>query len=133
MFFLEIMVKLRYDPSPYDLKNHLAEILKEIWNYNTHSDKHECLNCLIYEEWCIDFARTKWQPDYVDFNFAIEKIRQRDRTFIDFDQISLILDPDKTCCMLKEKNNLAVFLSYKKWDRLILLFFSKFEPCEFND
>lgn len=45
------MVRLRYDPTPFDLKSSLVQLLKQIWNYNTHSDKHESVDCLVFEEW----------------------------------------------------------------------------------
>ena len=38
-----------------------------------HSDKHACVDCLIFEEWCIDFVRAKWQSDFIDFDVAIKK------------------------------------------------------------
>ena len=72
------MVILRYDPTPFDLKSSLVQLLKQIWNYNSHSDKHECVDCLVFEEWCVDFARTKWEPNFIDFDFAIQKIRERE-------------------------------------------------------
>ena len=82
------MVKMRYTPTPFDLKANLVQLLKQIWNFNTHNDKHECLDCFSFEEWCIDFAKTKWKADLVDFDFAIRKIKETDRSFIDFDRIS---------------------------------------------
>ena len=83
------MVRLRYEPTPLDLKKELAELLRHVWNYNTHSDKKDYVNCIVYEEWCIEFAKTKWQPDFVDFDFSIAKIRATDRTFIDFDEFGV--------------------------------------------
>ena len=83
------MVRLRYEPTPLDLKKELAELLRHVWNYNTHSDKKDYVNCIVYEEWCIEFAKTKWRPDFVDFDFAIAKIRASDRTFIDFDEFGV--------------------------------------------
>ena len=77
--------------------------MKQIWNYNTHSDKHEYIDCMVYEEWAIDFAQIKWQSDFVEFDFAIEKIRQTDRTFIDFNRHSVILEPEKILCILRKK------------------------------
>ena len=78
------MVKLRYKPTPFDLKSTLVQHVKQIWNYNSHTDKRTCVDCVIFEEWCIDFARTKWQSDFIDFDVAIQKIRDTDETFINF-------------------------------------------------
>ena len=79
---------MRYTPTPFDLKASLVQLLKQIWNFNTHDDKHECLDCLSFEKWCIDFSKTKWKVDFVDFDFAIRKIKETDRSFIDFDRIN---------------------------------------------
>ena len=59
-FFLEKMVNLTYTRTPFDLESSLVQFLKQIWTYDTHSDKHECVDCLMFEEWCISYARTKW-------------------------------------------------------------------------
>lgn len=95
------MVRLRYEPTPFDLKSSLVQLLKQVWNYNTHSDKHTCIDCLVFEEWCIDFARTKWQPDFIDFDSAIQKIRNTDETFITFDGMN-IFKPEGILCILKK-------------------------------
>ena len=90
LFFVETkMVRLRYCPILLDLKKELTELLRHVWNYNAHCDKHDYVDCIVYEEWYIEFARTKWQPDFVDFDFAISKIRATDRTFIDFDEFGV--------------------------------------------
>ena len=44
------MVKMRNNLTPYDLKATLVQLLKQIWNFNTHSDKYECADCLAFEE-----------------------------------------------------------------------------------
>ena len=59
------MVKMRYTPTPFDLKASLVQLLKQIWNFNTHVDKYKCVDCLSFEEWCIDFAKMKWKADFV--------------------------------------------------------------------
>ena len=69
------MVNLTYTPTPFDLESSLVQILKQIWTYDTHSDKHECVDCLMFEEWCISYARTKWEPDFVDFDSALYKFQ----------------------------------------------------------
>lgn len=73
----------------YDVKKELPELLTMIWNLNIHSDKSSLLDCVMYENWCIEFARTKWQPNYINFDFATERIQQNDRTFINFDKIGV--------------------------------------------
>ena len=93
---------MRYTPTPFDLKASLVQLLKQIWNFNTYDDKHECVDCLSFEEWCIDFAKTKWKADFVDFDFVIRKIKETDRSFIDFDRIS-VFESEKILSLFKKK------------------------------
>ena len=95
------MVRLRYEPTPFDLKSTLVQLLKQIWNCNMHSDKHACVDCLIFEEWCIDFARAKWQSDFIDFDVAIQKKRDTDETFINFDRMN-IFKPEEILSILRK-------------------------------
>ena len=88
-----------YTPTPFDLKASLVQLLKQIWNFNTYDDKHECIDCLSFEEWCIDFAKTKRKAD---FDFAIRKIKETDRSFIDFDRIS-VFESEKILSLFKKK------------------------------
>ena len=81
------MVKLTYTPTLLDLETSLVQLLKQIWNFNTHTDKHECVDCLVFENWCISYARTKWEPDFVNFEIAIRKIKETDRTFINLTKL----------------------------------------------
>ena len=97
-----ILDKLIQITTPFDLKATLIQLLKQIWNFNTHSDKYECVGCLAFEEWCIDFAKTKWEPNFIDFDFTIQKIRETDRTFINFERIS-IFEPEKFFVPLRTK------------------------------
>ena len=59
------MVKYTYTPSPFDFDQQTIALLKQIWNFNTHSDKAKCVDCLAREEWCIERVRQKWKPDFV--------------------------------------------------------------------
>ena len=56
----------------------------------------------MFEEWCVDFARTKWEPNFIDVDFAIQKIRETDETFINFDRVN-IFKPEKVIAILKRK------------------------------
>ena len=56
----------------------------------------------MFEEWCVDFARTKLETNFIDFDFAIQKIRETDETFINFDRVN-IFKPEKVIAILKRK------------------------------
>ena len=96
------MVRLRYVPNELALTLEVHQLLRNIWNFNTHLDKQRCVEYLIFEEWAIDFLKRKWQPQYVDFDLAIRKIKDNVKTFIDFNQIS-IFDSRKVYEILKQK------------------------------
>ena len=100
-FFVGAMVRLRYHPNSFDLNQGIAEVLRQIWNFNSNPYKQELVDGIAWEEWAIELAKKKWLPDFVDFNFAITKIRANDRTFIDFDDIS-ILDTDEVLFILRQ-------------------------------
>ena len=103
-FFLEKMVNLTYNRTPFDLESSLVQLLKQIWTYDTHSDKYECVDCLMFEELRISYARTKWESDFVDFDLVIRKIKETDRTFINFDRIS-IFEPEKAYHIFRNNNS----------------------------
>ena len=96
------MVRLRYVPNELHLTLEVRQLLRNIWNFNTHSDQVKCVDSLIFEEWAIDFLKRKWKPQYVDFNVAIRKIKENDKTLIDFNEIS-IFDSQKVYEILKQK------------------------------
>ena len=96
------MVRLRYVPNELALTLEVHQLLRNIWNFNTHWDKQKCVGCSIFEEWAIDFLKRKWKPQYVDFDVAIQKIKENDKTFIDFNEIS-IFDSRKVYEILKQK------------------------------
>ena len=96
------MARLRYVPHKFDLTLEVHQLLRNIWNFNTHSDQVKCVDSLIFEEWAIDFLKRKWKPQYVDFDVAIQKIKENDKTFIDFNEIS-IFDSRKVYEILKQK------------------------------
>ena len=53
------MVRLRYSPTEDDLNFEVHQLLRRIWNLNTHSNKREHVDCIIYEEWAIEFFLKK--------------------------------------------------------------------------
>ena len=111
---------MRYEPTEYDLKINLAEILKIIWNINTHSDND--VECMLFEEWLINFAKMKWEDDFVDFDLAIQKIKDTDKTFIDFDSI-YIFDTSQT---LKILRCLLCDFKFSRWTKknIMLIFWT---------
>ena len=101
MFFLA-MVRLRYSRTEDDLNLEVHRLLRHIWNLNSHSNKREHVNCIIYEEWAIEFLKKNWEDDFIDFEIAIRKVQQIDKAFINFDEIG-IFDEESVYEILKSK------------------------------
>ena len=57
---------------------------------------------MIYEEWAIEFLKKIWEDDFIDFESAIRKVQQNDKTFINFDEIS-IFEEDSVYDFLRSK------------------------------
>ena len=92
--FFVVMVRLRYVPDEFDLIKTVDQLLRNIWNFNTYDDKEQCADCIVYEEWMIDFLKKKCDPDFIDFDEAIRRVKRNDENFINFNEIS-ILDTKK--------------------------------------
>ena len=86
------MVRLRYTPTTYDLTLDIPRLLRRILNINSHSDKMQQIERLIYKEWAIEFLEKIWKDDFIDFKTTIRKVQQNDRRFINFDVISIFED-----------------------------------------
>ena len=57
---------------------------------------------MIYEEWAIEYLKKNWKDDFIDFESAIRKVQQNDKTFINFDEIS-IFEEDSVYDILRSK------------------------------
>ena len=102
MCFFLAMVRLRYSPADNDLSLKVEQLLRRVWNINSHCDKRENVECIIYEEWAIEVLKNIWEDDFVDFETAIRKVRENDETFINFNEIS-IHDADSVYNILRSK------------------------------
>ena len=102
MCFFLAMVRLRYSPADNDLSLKVERLLRRVWNINSHCDKRENVECIIYEEWAIEVLKNIWEDDFVDFETAIRKVRENDETFINFNEIS-IHDADSVYNILRSK------------------------------
>ena len=76
------MVRLRYTPTTYDLTLDIPRLLRRILNINSHSDKMQQIERLIYKEWAIEFLEKIWKDDFIDFKTTIRKVQQNDRNLL---------------------------------------------------
>ena len=71
----------------------IPDLLISIWEYNDEKR----VNCDIYrqyEKWCIEVARSKWQPEFKSFAFVISQILIQNKKFFNFGNIC---SADKNC------------------------------------
>ena len=84
------------------------------------------MDCIVFEEWVIDFLKKKWDSDFADFDEAIWGVKENDETFINFDEIA-IFNAKKVYEILKRK---WFFLEKNGFHRKYVFLH---EPCPFND
>ena len=70
------MVRSRYTPNEDDLSLSIFRLLRRIWNMNTHSDKREHVDLIIYEERTVEYLKKKWEDDFLDFETSIKKSKK---------------------------------------------------------
>ena len=76
------MVKYTYTPLSHELNQKTTALLRQVWNYKhqlerlDHSEK--CGDYIARLDWCIDHLRQKWKLNFVNFDIAIEKIKEND-------------------------------------------------------
>ena len=65
----------------------IPDLLINVWEYNDDDHKN-CAICDHYEKWCVEIARSKWQPYFKAFSFVIAQIQIKNKNFFDFGNIS---------------------------------------------
>ena len=56
-----------------------------IWEY---SDKPNDPILIQYQKWCIEVAKQKWQPQFINFDYVIRNLKGQNKKFYDFGKIS---------------------------------------------
>ena len=58
----------------------IPDLMINIW---CHSEINKsCPILKQYKDWCITALKKKWIKEYIDFDFVVEKLSQRDKNFI---------------------------------------------------
>ena len=63
----------------------LPNLLINIWEY---ADKPNDPILIQYQKWCIEVAKQKWQPQFINFDYVIRNLEERNKKFYDFGKIS---------------------------------------------
>ena len=93
----------------------IPDLLRNIWEYSDDYYKN-CVICDQYKKWCVEIARSKWQPYFKTFSFAISQIQIQNKNFFDFGKICSAdknyiyqVIRKRTFCI---KNNYIIFLFF---------------------
>ena len=66
-----------------------ANNLINLWSYNYfNGHSRNCFTCNTYSSFCEKALEEQWNPDWGNFEFVIEKIKNTDKTFIDLSKFS---------------------------------------------
>lgn len=71
----------------------LPNLLIDIWSYAEHLYHNPSLAppcrcvCKVYLEFCINATKKKWSDTYVNFDFVVHNLKDRNRCFADFGKI----------------------------------------------
>ena len=80
----------------------IPDLLINIWEYNDNYHKN-CVICGQYGKWCVEIARSKWQPYFKAFSFVIGQIQIQNKNFFAFETSVLLI---KTICIKSSGNEL---------------------------
>ena len=118
------MVKYTYTPYYYEAKQEIPSLLKQVWNFIYYNSRYseielQCGDIKAGQDWIIEQLRQKWKVNFVNFNEAIEKVKEHDIFFINFFEIDLseIEDSDfEEIYLVKTKLMLFFFIFFvEKW------------------
>ena len=43
-----------------------------------------------YEKWCVELAKERWQPQFLDFEYVIQHLKRKKKNFYNFGGISSV-------------------------------------------
>ena len=65
------------------------DLIINIWSYSSEPvHKSTCTVCKTYYDYCMQALREKWKAEWGDFEFANNKFKKCDKSFIDIGQYS---------------------------------------------
>ena len=59
----------------------LPNFLINVWSYVDYLN-----NPIVnqYEKWCVELAKERWQPQFLDFDYVIQKLKEKRKKFTIF-------------------------------------------------
>ena len=65
----------------------LPDLLLNIWCYAADYLNDQIINQ--YCKWCAEAAEEQWQPDFLDFQYVIQDLKNKNKKFYNFGRICL--------------------------------------------
>ena len=78
----------------------LPNLLLNVWSWGTPHDG--CVVCTQYRDWCVELARERWLPYYIDFDIFIEKLKKKTIKNLKFSEKFALRSEIKFMILLKE-------------------------------
>ena len=62
----------------------LPNLLINVWSYADYMN-----DCVInqYQKWCVELAKERWQPQYLDFEYVIKNLKEKNKNFYNFGRV----------------------------------------------
>ena len=62
----------------------LPNLLINVWSYADYMND-SVINQ--YQKWCVELAKERWQPQYLDFEYVIKNLREKNKNFYNFGRV----------------------------------------------
>ena len=62
----------------------LPNLLINVWSYADYMND-SVINQ--YQKWCVELAKERWQPQYLDFEYAIKNLKEKNKNFYNFGRV----------------------------------------------
>ena len=67
----------------------VPDLIINIWSYNSKPvHQPACMACKTYCDYCMQALREKWEADWGDFEFTVDKFKKCNKSFIGIGQYS---------------------------------------------
>ena len=62
----------------------LPNLLINVWSYADYMND-SVINQ--YQKWCVELAKERWQPQYLDFEYVIKNLKEKNKNFYNFGRV----------------------------------------------
>ena len=81
-------VELRFNYEDFDEMD-IPNLMVNIWHYSDMHQEKYCVICSTYRNCCVTALKKTWKDRYINFDFVVEKLCQRDKKWEDVSKITV--------------------------------------------